>query len=250
MNALNWKKSIILLNIGQTKYELGKYAEAIEDFKEITSPELNAEKHTNLGLCYYQMGLFEEAEKEYMDAIRSNANIVESYYNLAVLFNDENKREQSLKLLNNCIRINRGFQDARDAIKKLHESERSDWYEWWFKKEKVRSLLGGLLLFTISSFVLLISFLSLNIYKITVFSIFGTGTVNLIEGKSADQASMTGLGIVLGLLIIVLILPNLSKIKFVGIELEATTPTAKRIIKLIPRLARVPGTLLYDKYSL
>lgn len=85
-----------------------------------------------------------------------------------------------------------------------------------------------------------------------VFSIFGTGTVNLIEGKSIDQASMTGLGIVLGLLIIILILPNLSKIKFMGVELEATTPSAKRIPKLpVPRLARVYGQerLLHGGYS-
>ena len=92
------------------------------------------------GLCYYELGLYEDAEQTYREAIKSNSKLAEIYYNLAVLYASEKKIDRGRRQLETCLKINRNFYRAREAIKKLEDSGQVDWYTWWFgyKEEKVK----------------------------------------------------------------------------------------------------------------
>ncbi len=62
-------------------------------------------KSVNKGLCYFRLGLFEEAEKELRNAIIYDSKLVEAYYNLAVIYTEENKYQKAITLLETCTKI-------------------------------------------------------------------------------------------------------------------------------------------------
>ena len=82
---------------GQSKFMLEDYVGALEDFTKINDTDLDDtktnetdlknEKHNNIGLCYQKQNLFEEAEREYLEAINSTSQRTKAtaYYNLGVL---------------------------------------------------------------------------------------------------------------------------------------------------------------------
>jgi hypothetical protein len=45
----------------------------------------------------------------------------------------ENKFERPKKQLETCLKIDRKFTQARDALKRLLSSGQSNWYDWWFR---------------------------------------------------------------------------------------------------------------------
>jgi tetratricopeptide (TPR) repeat protein len=53
----------------------GEYSNALQNFKEISFSSLEAQKHNDIGLCYYQLGIYEEAE-ELIRSIKENPKIV------------------------------------------------------------------------------------------------------------------------------------------------------------------------------
>jgi tetratricopeptide (TPR) repeat protein len=55
--------SVALLYRGESKYALGDYPKALKDFKEMDSSAYMSKQHMNIGLCYYRLGLYEDAEK-------------------------------------------------------------------------------------------------------------------------------------------------------------------------------------------
>jgi len=106
-------ESDILLNRGLTKYDMQSYTEAIENFNNITEDELKAHKHNNLGASYFQLGLFDEAYKEYIEAIKTDSQLAQAYYNLAVFNIKERKYEHAHRMLDNCLKIDKNFKPAR-----------------------------------------------------------------------------------------------------------------------------------------
>jgi hypothetical protein len=63
---------------------------------------------TGIGLCYYDLGFYEDAENK-QDIAKSQSEI--------------------------CLKINRNFSEVQDANRKLEASGQSDWYRWWFGDE-------------------------------------------------------------------------------------------------------------------
>jgi hypothetical protein len=46
---------------------------------------------------------------------------------------NKNKFERAKKQLETCLKIDRNFTQARDALKRLQSSGQSNWHDWWFR---------------------------------------------------------------------------------------------------------------------
>jgi len=200
------------------------YANALNDFKKVTYESLKAEKHNQVGVCYYRLGLHEEAEREYWDAIRNKSTLVEAYYNLAVLYCAENKYERSVKILKNCSKINRNFHNAKEALIKLQGAGRYDWFDWWFKNTRIKKRLGiviSLLMFS-------------SVVSVILTALYGQNHPELLG--------------IAAIMFILLIFPNLKTIKIQGIELE-TIQSNVGIVVLEPVMVNPPYQLLKSKLN-
>jgi tetratricopeptide (TPR) repeat protein len=101
---------------GLSNYALEDYTEALDNFNKVSDQfHLSAEKAMSIGQCNYELGFYEDAENNYREAIKSNPKLDKAYYNLAVLYASENKYDRAKRQLDTCLKINRNFQEARDA---------------------------------------------------------------------------------------------------------------------------------------
>ena len=85
-----------------------------------------------------------------------------------------------------CLKINRNFSEARDAIRKLEGSEPLDWYSWWFghvdkdnlgvdkdekrrkKRNTFKPILAAIVIAAIALLIILIVILAfINAYALT-----------------------------------------------------------------------------------
>ena len=68
-------------------FKNGKYKEALESFSEIEAfDKTNPHVYNNIGLCYAKLGEDKKAEENYKKALFINANLPQTYINLADLF--------------------------------------------------------------------------------------------------------------------------------------------------------------------
>ena len=254
------------LSRGQCEYQLYNYSAALIDFDKIDDERFLAQKSVNKGLCYFRLGLFEEAEKELRNAITYDSKLVEAYYNLAVIYTQENKYQKAITLLETCIKINRKSSIARDALKRLRISEQSDWYDWWFGVGRIKKVLGIVLIVSIFSLIILIaypsftqlsnSYLNNNLGNIsnipnsignattiptitipTIPNSIGNATTipTITNTENWTNANATPLIIIIIFLGVILILPSLKTVKLGQIELD-TKPIDPKNIELEPTL--------------
>jgi tetratricopeptide (TPR) repeat protein len=167
------------------------------------------------------LGFYEDAKSHYLEAIKSNPKLVRTYFHLAVLYANEHKYERAKKQLEACLKINRNFSEARDAIKKLKDTGDSDWYRWWFgdghnqnsnknaskdgKKNKTldfKPILGEIVMAFIAGLIITTIILAFS-YPVTL-------APSIVAAITFSMATLTG----------VLLLPSLKKFKAAGIELE------------------------------
>jgi tetratricopeptide (TPR) repeat protein len=141
-------KDLILLYTGQSKYMLGDYLNARQDFQNLTLPESNMDKYSNIALCCEKHGgSFKEIEEAISEVIRSNPisesesakrSRVIAYYNLGVLYNNNNKIDDAKKMFERCLLIDPDFFKATESLNTLDSKKNhSDWYNWWFKESKI-----------------------------------------------------------------------------------------------------------------
>jgi tetratricopeptide (TPR) repeat protein len=210
-------------NRGECKYRMEKYSEALEDFKKVKdSSALKAQKHNNIGLCYYSLTSFKDAEDEYREAIKSDSNLVEFYYNLGVLYNNiNNQPDKANRQFNTCIKVNKKFSKARDAIEKLKGSNPLDWYNWWFGNGKIKKALVVVLILSILTFALIVGTMIASIFSVLNSNLPANQSIISPANQSIISPAITGITIIEGLLIVILLLPSLKRVKVLDIELEA-----------------------------
>ncbi|HEY6755807.1 MAG TPA: tetratricopeptide repeat protein [Nitrososphaera sp.] len=208
---------------GQSKSALEDYASALEDFNKVSDQfPFRDEKITSIGHCYYKLGLYEDAENHYREAIKSNPKIVRAYFHLAVLYANENKYDRAKKQLETCLKINRNFSKARDAIKRLEGEGEQDWYSWWFvdehkynnkktdkdnnemrkKRFAFKPILGAIVMAFIAG-IMITTVILASSYPSTL-------APSVVAALTFSMAIMIG----------VLLLPSLKRFKAAGIELE------------------------------
>jgi tetratricopeptide (TPR) repeat protein len=168
------------------------------------------------------LGLLEDAENHYREAIKSNPKIVRAYFHLAVLYANENKYDRAKKQLETCLKINRNFSKARDAIKRLEGEGEQDWYRWWFvdehkynnkktgkdnnemrkKRFAFKPILGAIVMAFIAG-IMITTVILASSYPSTL-------APSVVAALTFSMAIMIG----------VLLLPSLKRFKAAGIELE------------------------------
>jgi tetratricopeptide (TPR) repeat protein/curli biogenesis system outer membrane secretion channel CsgG len=102
--------------LGIKYYNEGNYNEAIREYKQAL--ELNAGDasiHNNLAVTYYMQGNFNEAISHYKEAIRLNPSDASRYYNLALLYQNQGKTAEASEQYKKACEM--GFKPACEIIK-------------------------------------------------------------------------------------------------------------------------------------
>ena len=207
---------------GQSKCALSDYTGALEDFNKVSDKfPFRDEKATSIGHCYYGLGFYEDAENNYREAIKSNPKLARAYFHLSVLYINEKKYDRAKKQLETCMKIDRNFSEARNAIKRLDGANEPDWYHWWFdeghkgnskntcKDNKTirnrfdfKPILGTIVMAFIAGLMITTLILACS-YPSTL-----------------APSAVTGLIFSIAILMAVLLLPSLMRFRAEGIELE------------------------------
>ncbi|PKP57053.1 MAG: hypothetical protein CVT89_05130, partial [Candidatus Altiarchaeales archaeon HGW-Altiarchaeales-2] len=100
-------------NLGALLANLKRYEEAEKEFREAIRINPNdAEAHNNLGNLLADLNRYEEAEKEYGEAIRINPNYTEAHNGLGILLSDLKRYEEAEKEYREAIRLNPDYAGA------------------------------------------------------------------------------------------------------------------------------------------
>ncbi len=115
--ALKSDYDLALCMIGLAHSMNGKFNEAINYLKKALSisPGLT-EAHNYLGVVYQELGLLDEAEKEFMIATLDKTYLSRDnpYYNLARIYFARDKLEEALNYVNKALEISRNFRMANN----------------------------------------------------------------------------------------------------------------------------------------
>jgi tetratricopeptide (TPR) repeat protein len=234
---------------GYSNYKLNKTQDAIDDLETINSQDkgLENEKQNIIGLCYYKSGNWSKAEDAYKKAIDFGS--VDAYYNLAVLYNKQKESDKAKETLEQCIEIadkNSTTRDeAKDALKKMNSSSRTDWFEWWFGGTRYKKVFGIIITATL--------FINIALIPIIYFqelALLQSTNVNEdnFEFKLPDVVPIT---IIIALFVVILLLPNITSFKSAGIELTITPIILENVIvdvKPIPNEQQLKVPLAFAYY--
>ena len=248
-------KDIILFSRGASYYANANQwiLEALEDFKEIKDVNLIGQKCTNIGACYYKIGLYEDAKNKYHEAIEFNPKLVDAYYNLGVLNYNEGNVDTAKKLFESCLNTDNKFDKAREALEKLNSNltDTSEWFKWWFSRGRGRKVFGITLIFSIFVFIgIIIAMTTITLISYNQNMALDNATrtsgnsSNTSDNKTDNQRdnqprtsgmleidkevisrALTVTTILIALLIVILLFPSIRRVK-VGdiIELEKLEP--------------------------
>ena len=209
----NVSEALLYLNRGRNKIDKGDLVSAIYDLnmaitlsKEIKETKLEAESHINLGIIYIEQGLYEQAKKEFTTSMELNPSLPHSYYNMGVLYNLEGNKDRAKRLFKTAIDMDTNFNEAREALRKIKNvtitDAGSNFYDWWFgpKTSNMRKIAG----------ILIVIGISLLIFK-SIYNVLNDYTVN------------QSLYIILAIVILLLILPIITRLKFGPVEIDVKT---------------------------
>jgi len=106
---------------GNTLMNKRNFEEAEKEFREAIKINPNyADAHNNLGILLQNLNRYEEAEKEYRESIRINPNYAEAHNNLGNLLQNLNRYEEAEKEYREAIRINPNYILAYQNLSELY----------------------------------------------------------------------------------------------------------------------------------
>jgi tetratricopeptide (TPR) repeat protein len=207
-------KSIVFLNRGRNRLDKGDLSRAVIDLseainlsKEQGDKGLESDGCTNLGLVYLKQGLHEKAQCEFSKAIELNPSSTYAYYNLGVLYNEDQNKERAKKLFKAAADLDTNFHEARDALKKMERlgitGVGDDWSDWWFGRDRSRVKR----IFGIAIIIAIIGLVAKAYYDVFVTSLKVNESIYALIAVN----------------IVLLLLPILSKLKLGPVELEVAS---------------------------
>jgi tetratricopeptide (TPR) repeat protein len=110
-NTLNPFNGRVLFNLGVNYYILGIYEEAEKIFKESIKYYNDRNVYGNLGLCYMRMGDYQQAEKEFKYAIYLNPRFSKAYFNLGLLYFQKGNYEKAIEQLEKIFEIEPNYPE-------------------------------------------------------------------------------------------------------------------------------------------
>ncbi|MFA5780112.1 MAG: tetratricopeptide repeat protein [Elusimicrobiota bacterium] len=101
-------------DLGILLYNSKRYENAEKEYREAIRIDQNyAEAHNNLGNLLYDSKRYEEAEQEYRQALRVNPNNAKAHNNLGNLLYNSKRYEEAERAFRDAIRVNPNFAGAR-----------------------------------------------------------------------------------------------------------------------------------------
>jgi tetratricopeptide (TPR) repeat protein len=257
-------KQKAILYTGIARYYEGNYRDAIYNLIDVKDSELKPIKHHYMGLCFYGLGMYEEAEKEFKaalgideDAAKESKSRMEStplvppttYYNLAVTYSKQGKLEAAKQILKADKKSDYSKQ-AYAQIEKLGLGGQTDWYDWWFRTSGSKKVIGGLVIFLIASFLAIIAVGALvgninNPSGSESSTTNGTNILDFIGFSNMEISQSILLIVVVVLLIAILLLPSLKRVKIGEVEfetLEGVSGSSKELESLSSVISDLPLT--------
>lgn len=110
-NKLNPFNGRVLFNLGVNYYILGIYEEAEKIFKESIKYYNDRNVYGNLGLCYMKMGDYQRAEKEFKYAIYLNPRFSKAYSDLGLLYFEKANYDGAIEQWKKILEIDPDFSE-------------------------------------------------------------------------------------------------------------------------------------------
>jgi tetratricopeptide (TPR) repeat protein len=101
-------------NKGWSLIGLGRYAEAIPEFKAAIAIDPNyGDAHDNLGLCYIRLSDYPNAMSEFREALRIDNKDYQSHFNLGCAYLDQNDWNNALEEFRAAVEYDASYADAQ-----------------------------------------------------------------------------------------------------------------------------------------
>ncbi|MFZ1315543.1 MAG: tetratricopeptide repeat protein [Methanothrix sp.] len=175
------------------RQECQEYIKGLSPRRKTKESITIAALHNNLGLLHYKQGFLDEAEKEYIAALKFE-ELPETYNNLAVVYHEKGVKEKAESYLKNALRLDSQTEVARANLNRLVGGG-ANWWDWWFKPgtsgsslhkgEWPRRIVGSFLVFALLVMVCSMMCTSFSGSEISVLGIsllsFGEHGVNTVQ---------------------------------------------------------------------
>ena len=217
------KKGIILVHMQKYDTALSWFKKAIEK-----NPENKVSRY-HMGHVYMQLKKYDEAFESFDDSLKDNLHFAEAHNGKALaLFNKGNQKEAS-KEVKRAIEIKPSLAVANENIAKLTSSSSQNFQNFWdfWKSSKFKKIVG------ITLFALLLSTtVSITYHIISNIILFSnspfssTNTINIPVNttNSTKETQLIdiseGYFITLGIILFILLIPEIKKAKIGPIEFE------------------------------
>lgn len=111
-------------NMGLACREMGFIDDAVEQFQIALEKGQSPYESANLlGLCYKEKGMLGEARQAFEKALKAEgitpAKKLEVTYELGLLYKEQGKTEEALKLLRQISTVDQGFRNTKEEIQRL-----------------------------------------------------------------------------------------------------------------------------------
>ena len=110
-NTLNHFNGRVLFNLGINYYILGMYEEAEKIFKESIKYYNDRNVYGNLGLCYKKMGDYQRAEEEFKYAIYLNPRFINAFSDLGLLYFEKGNYDGAIEQWKKILEVDPNFQE-------------------------------------------------------------------------------------------------------------------------------------------
>jgi hypothetical protein len=134
--------------------------------------------------------------------------------------------DKARNLFIKCLEADSSFTKAREALEKLGTpSLTSEWFKYWFSNGKAKKVFGMALIVSIFALISIIAATSTSIlYNNQNIALNSLDNQSRVEALNVNQnilsSAITGITIMIGLLIVILLLPSIRRIKVADVELE------------------------------
>jgi tetratricopeptide (TPR) repeat protein len=257
------------LKKGEALYMLDDYVSARNDFRKVLDGEDNSnsnnpliyETRNYMGLTYYRLKDLEKAIGEYDKVINEskelNSNKIAAYYNLGLVYVKQNKIDNAKSNFKNCLvdysspntklngkakktviaeqaeKARKVEQDekaviaeqaekARKALEKLDQfDDHGDWFTWWFRQQRFKRILG----------LAIIAIVLFPFVAITEMVL--TNGPDMVKHLLQENSDSIWLAVIVIAPLVMLLLPNFSRVKVGSVELDIQTPSARKQIEQI-----------------
>ncbi len=109
-----------LKNVSELDREKAELLKKYYSFVHVTNTGLSHNIHNNLGIAYDKIGKYEDAIKEFEEALRLDPEYIEVHNNLAVTFEKLGRIEEAIEGLQHALRLNPNYVEALSNLGSIY----------------------------------------------------------------------------------------------------------------------------------